>query len=115
MPARPGSMRRHCTRNWWLFSPQTRELQLDEKWSFVFKKHKRCSKEELEQEKVGDCWDHIAFDPEHRLVLGAVFGRRSQGHIQKLVQKIKRQLQGRIPTLISADGYLGYADVFKTV
>jgi len=64
---------------------------------------------------VGDCWDHIAFDPEHRLVLGVVLGRRSQGHIQKLVQRVKEQLQGRVPRLISTDGFGGYAQVFQQV
>lgn len=88
---------------------------MDEKWSFVFKKRGRCSGAELEQERVGDCWDHIAFDPEHRLVLGVVLGRRSQGHIQKLVQRVKEQLQGRVPRLISTDGFSGYAQVFQQV
>jgi IS1 family transposase len=88
---------------------------LDEKWSFVFKKRGRCCQKELEQEKVGDCWDHIAFDPEHRLVLGVVLGRRSQGHIHKLVQRTKEQLQGRVPRLISTDGFSGYAQVFQQV
>jgi len=88
---------------------------LDEKWSFVFKKRGRCSGKELEQEQVGDCWDHIAFDPEHRLVLGVIPGRRSQGHIHKLVQRAKKQLQGRVPRLISTDGFSGYAQVFQQV
>ena len=43
---------------------------MDEKWSFVFKKRGHSCPEELQQEGVGDCWDHIAFDPEHRLMLG---------------------------------------------
>ena len=44
---------------------------MDEKWGYVYKKRGHCTPEELEQERVGDCWDHIAFDPEHRLVLGS--------------------------------------------
>jgi len=64
---------------------------------------------------VGDCWDHIAFDPEHRLVLGVIAGRRSQGHIHKLVRRTKAQLQGRVPRLISTDGFSGYAQVFQQV
>jgi len=64
---------------------------------------------------VGDCWDHIAFDPEHRLVLGVIAGRRSQSHIHQLVQGVKEQLQGRVPHLISTDGFNGYAQVFQQV
>jgi len=90
-------------------------LQLDEKWAFVFKKRKHCSQEELEEEKVGDCWDHVAFDAEHRLVLGVIVGRRGQPNIQKLVQRVRKQLDGRVPRLISVDGYAAYAEVFRRV
>src|SRR5205823_13425073 len=105
----------NCTRRCWLFPPKTREVQLDEKWAFVFKKRWRCSEQELEEEKVGDCWDHVAFDPEHRLVLSVVFGRRGQPNIQKLVRMVKEQLAGGVPRLISADGYAAYAEVFRRV
>jgi IS1 family transposase len=93
----------------------TRELQLDEKWAFVLKKRWNCTPEELEQEYSGDCWDHLAFDPEHRLVLNVVFGRRSQENIQKLAMAVKEQLQGRLPRLITTDGYAAYAEVFRRV
>lgn len=90
-------------------------MQLDEKWSWVFKKRKRCSEEELAHERVGDFWDHVAFDPEHRLVLGVVFGRRDQVNVQRLMVAVKAQLQGRVPSLITTDGYSGYAEVFQRV
>src|SRR5258705_8551974 len=108
-------MPKSCTRNWWIFPPQTQEVQVDEKWAFVFKKRWRCSEQELEEEEVGDCWDHVAFDPEHRLVLGVVFGRREQRNIQKLVLQVREQLGGRVPRLICADGYAAYAEVFRRV
>jgi IS1 family transposase len=104
-----------CTRNWWLFPPQTQELQLDEKWSFVHKKRRRCSEEELEQECSGDCWDHVAFDPEHRLVLAVVFGRREQRNIQKLLLEVKKKLEDRVPRLICTDGLGAYEEVFQRV
>jgi IS1 family transposase len=81
----------------------------------VFKKRWNCAPEELEQERTGDCWDHIAYDPEHRLVLNAVFGQRGHRNIQTLVKLVKKQLQGRIPRLITTDGYAAYAEVFRRV
>jgi hypothetical protein len=36
---------------------------MDEKWSFVGKKQANCGADDLWH---GDCWDHVAFDPEHR-------------------------------------------------
>ena len=53
----------------WLFPPQTREVQFDEKWSFVGKKEKHCDPDKPADARQGDNWDHVAFDPEHRLVV----------------------------------------------
>ena len=88
---------------------------MDEKWAFVFKKRRHCSAEELAWELAGDCWDHIAYDPEHRLVLAVVFGRREERNIQKLMEQVKTQMAGRVPRLITSDGYSGYAQVFQRV
>ena len=44
---------------------------MDEKWSFVAKKEKNCDEDDPEDQFQGDCWDHVAFDPEHRLVSGS--------------------------------------------
>ena len=57
------------------FFPQTREVQFDEKWSFVAKKEKNCDPADPADDHKGDWWDHVAFDPEHRLVLAVVPGR----------------------------------------
>jgi hypothetical protein len=58
-----------CTTNWSLFPPRTREVQLDEKWAFVGKKAEHCDPADARR---GDSWDHVAFDPEHRLVVAVV-------------------------------------------
>jgi IS1 family transposase len=57
----------------------------------------------------------VAYDPEHRLVLAVVFGQHQEQNVQKLMQQVKAQMQGRIPTLISTDGYSGYSQVFRRV
>ena len=62
----------------WLFPPKTREAQLDEKWSFVFKKQEQCDPDNPADTDRGDSWDHVAFDPEHRLVLVVVPGEMSR-------------------------------------
>ena len=60
----------------WLFPPQTREVQLDEAWSFVAKKQKNCNPADPADDHKGDWWDHVAYDPEHKLVLAVVPGAR---------------------------------------
>jgi IS1 family transposase len=90
-------------------------LQLDEKWAYVYKKQKHCDLEDANDHHKGDCWDHVAFDPEHRLVLGVVFGKRSATRILRLMQKVKEQLQGRVPRLITSDEFASYATVLKLI
>ena len=86
-------------------SPETRELQMDEKWSFVAKKEKNCDEDDPEDRFRGDCWDHVAFDPEHRLVLSVVPGERTAGSVEELVSDVKERLDGRVPELITTDEY----------
>ena len=60
----------------WLFPPRTREAQFDESGSFVAKKQESCEGDDPADEQKGDWWDHKAYDPEHRLVVGVVPGAR---------------------------------------
>jgi len=89
-------------------SPETREIQMDEAWSFVAKKEKNCDEGEPEDRFRGDCWDHVAFDPEHRLVVSVVPGERTAESVQELVGDVKERLGGRIPGLITTDEYSAY-------
>jgi IS1 family transposase/transposase-like protein len=89
-------------------SPETRELQMDEKWSFVAKKEKNCDEDDPEDRYCGDCWDHVAFDPEHRLVLSVVPGERTGESVLELVEDVKERLGGRPPELITTDEYAPY-------
>ncbi len=89
-------------------SPATREIQMDEAWSFVAKKEKNCDEDEPEDQFHGDCWDHVAFDPEHRLVVAVVPGARTAESVQELVNDVKERLDGRVPALITTDEYSAY-------
>src|ERR1700728_3391856 len=89
-------------------SPETRELQMDEKWAFVAKKEKNCEDDDPEDRFRGDCWDHVAFDPEHRLVVSVVPGERTAETAQELVADVKARLGGRTPALITTDEYAPY-------
>jgi IS1 family transposase/transposase-like protein len=89
-------------------SPETRELQLDEKWSFVAKKEKNCDDDQPGDQFRGDCWDHVALDPEHRLVVSVVPGERTAASVRELVDDVKERLDGRIPELITTDEYAPY-------
>src|SRR3954447_7339423 len=89
-------------------SPETREIQMDEAWSFVAKKEANCDEDKPEDEFRGDCWDHVALDPEHRLVVAVVPGERTAESVQELVDAVKERLDGRVPALITTDEYSAY-------
>ena len=45
--------------------------------------------------KQGDNWDHVALDPEHRLVVSVVPGKRTVENVEALVQVVKERTEGR--------------------
>ena len=59
--------------------------------------------------RQGDNWDHVALDPEHRLVVGVVPGKRTAENVQALVDDFKRRTESRPMNLITSDEYPAYA------
>jgi hypothetical protein len=53
-----------------------REVQFDEKWSFVEKKQKSCNASVPEDASAGDQWDHTAIDVDSRFVVSLMVGKR---------------------------------------
>lgn len=104
----PVNTLRISTTSSWLFPPKTREAQFDEKWSFVGKKEKHCDPDKAEDAQQGDNWDHVAFDPEHRLVVSVVPGKRTEDKVHHLVQDFKRRTGGRLMNLLTSDEYSAY-------
>ena len=94
----------------WLFPPQTREVQFDEKWSFVGKKEKHCDLDNPADHEQGECWDYVALDPEHRLVVSALVGKHSAGHVGLLVEDFRRRTEGRLMNLMTSDENPAYAE-----
>jgi hypothetical protein len=94
-------------------------VQLDEKWSFVGKKRRHCDDGDVRDHHAGDCWDHVSFDPEHRLVLGVLCGRRSGSRVVQLVRRTHAQLaggkrRGRTPRrLFTTDAFPPYATAIE--
>ena len=52
----------------------------------------------------------MAFDPEHRLVVSVVPGKRTEDKTHQLVQDFKERTGGRLPNLLTSDEY----PVYKT-
>ena len=101
-------MRRPCTTSSSPFPPRTREAQLDEKWAFVAKKEANCDPADPADARKGDHWDHVAFDPDHRLVVCVVPGKRTAESTEALVRDFRRRTSGRLMDLITTDEYAPY-------
>jgi hypothetical protein len=98
----------------WLFPPRTREVQFDEKWSFVAKKQKNCDPTDPADDHKGDWWDHVAFDPEHKLVLAVVPGARVTESVEEVVAEVKDRTGDQPPALMTSDEYAAYETVIAT-
>lgn len=83
-------------------------MQCDEKWAFVEKKQKHCRDDEPADAQRGDNWDHVAYDPESRLVLSVVPGKRTIENTQLLVEDFKARTGDRLLDLITTDDYPAY-------
>jgi hypothetical protein len=101
-------MRPTCTTSWSPFPPRTREVPLDEEWAFVAKKEANCDPADPADARKGDHWDHVASDPDHRLVVSVVPGKRTAEKTRELVQDLRRRTSGRLMDLITTDEYAPY-------
>jgi hypothetical protein len=103
------------TGNWRPFPPETREVQLDEKWGFVFQKEKSCDPLDPLDRLRGDDWDHTAVDPESRLLLCLVPGKRDGAACRQVVQQVHDRTGGRTDLLLSSDEHASYETAIREV
>ncbi len=78
-----------------------RECQLDELWTFVYKKEDQLDPVERLLGVYGDAWVWIAFSPICKLVPAWVVGKRSLHNARKLVFRLKSATDEHIPFFTS--------------
>jgi IS1 family transposase len=81
----------------------------------VAKRQKNCDPTDPDGDHRGDYWDHVAFDPEHKLVLAAVPGARTEENARALVAELKQRSGCEPPALITSDEYPAYATAIEEV
>ncbi len=102
-------MRRPSTTRWSLFPPRTCEAQLEEKWSFVAKEEANCDPDDQADTRRGDHQGHVALDPDHRLVVSVVTGKRTAENTGAPGEDFHRRTSGRLMgALITTDEYAPY-------
>jgi IS1 family transposase len=74
----------------------------------VFKKQEHCDPLDPTDDQHGDWWDHMALDPETRLVLAVVPGARDAEAVEEVVGEVKDRTGGRVLELATSDDYPAY-------
>jgi len=82
-------------------------------WAFVGKKQQNCDLTNPADDHKDDWWDHVAFDPEHKLVLAVVPGARVTESVEEVVTEVKDRLDRQPPALMTSDEYSVYETVIK--
>jgi hypothetical protein len=79
----------------------------------VGKKQKNCDPADPDDDHRGDYRDHVAIDPEHKLVLAVVPGARSEEDAAALVAEVEARLGGAAPDLLTSDEYPAYGTAVR--
>lgn len=85
-------------------------IQCDEIWSFVGAKHKQVLSG---AQGAGDVWTWTAMDPDSKLMVCWLVGKRSKAACREFVGDLAGRLAHRVQ--ITTDGYLPYLTVIEEV
>ena len=80
---------------------------------FVGREQHNCDPSDPDDDHRGDYWDHVAYDPEHKLVLAVIPGARSIENACAIVAEVKGRLGGGPPGLMTSDEYPAYATAIE--
>lgn len=78
-----------------------REWQLDELWTFLYKKERNLDFLELLVREYGDVWVWICFEARLKLIPAFVIGKRTQEHANELIRLVKERSDGHVPFFTS--------------
>jgi hypothetical protein len=75
------------------------------------KKDKHCDPGDPADATQGSYWDHVIIDPETKLIISLVVGRRHADTVVQVFTDFYERTDGALPELITTDGYAAYEAV----
>jgi hypothetical protein len=75
------------------------------------KKDKHCDPADPADAKQGSFWDHAIIDPDTKLIISMVVGRRTADTVVQVFTDFYDRTDGALPELITTDGYAVYETV----
>src|SRR5215216_3181907 len=74
-------------------------------------KDKNCDPDDPDDRERGSHWDHVIIDPETKLIVSLVVGRRDADTVVRLFTDFYGRTDGYLPELICTDEYAVYETV----
>jgi hypothetical protein len=75
------------------------------------KKDKQCDPDDPDDAEQGSYWDHAIIDPETKLIISLVVGRRNADTVVQVFTDFYDRTNGYLPELITTDEYAVYESV----
>src|SRR3954468_6266825 len=75
------------------------------------KKDKNCDPRDPDDRERGSYWDHVIIDPESKLIVSLVVGRRDADTVVAVFTDFYQRTDGYLPELICTDEYAVYRTV----
>jgi IS1 family transposase/transposase-like protein len=85
-----------------------RDLQLDECWTYVFKKEGHKLPEEMKNENIGDQYVYIGLERTSKLVVAWHLGRRNRENTAAFISKVRRATSADDIFDVSTDAWPAY-------
>lgn len=87
----------------------SRRIQADEIWSFVYAKEKNAEKTGNPQ--AGDAWTWVAMDPQTKLVVSWHIGKRDARAAKIFMEDVRERLRNKVQ--LTTDGFRAYLDAVE--
>ena len=90
-----------------------RDLELDECWSYVFKKEGHKHPSEAKDDQIGDQYTYIAIERNSKLVIAWHLGRRDRQNTEQFIEKIRSCHGYNQRFYVSTDTFIPYNDAIN--
>lgn len=89
----------------------SRRVQCDEIWSFIYAKDKNVKKAKAAPRKAGDVWTWTALDADNKMILSYQIGDRSGMTAIELMDDLRPRLANRVQ--LTTDGHKAYLEALE--
>jgi transposase-like protein/IS1 family transposase len=89
-----------------------RELELDECWSYVFKKEGHKHPSEAKDDSIGDQYTYIAIERNSKLIVAWHLGRRDRQNTEQFIEKVRSATADQRFD-VSTDAFIPYNDAIN--